>query len=113
MSGWMNVALSFIRHPDLFIEWMHGNQVGRPILMLGKRIDPILTTIGIDPAFQGLGIGKRLIHELENYFKAHGVKAYRLDTLETNSQARAFYESQGFVSAEIRADSVIYLKELN
>ncbi len=113
ISGWINIALSFIRHPDLFVKWTHGNQVGRPILMQGKRIDPILTTIGIDPNFQGLGIGKSLIHELENYFKAHGVRTYRLDTLETNGQAHAFYKSLGFVFAEIRADSVIYLKELN
>ncbi len=111
-SGWMNIALSFIRHPDFLVEWAYGNQVGRPILMQGKRVDSILTTIGVDQNFQGLGIGKKLVHELEQYFKAHGVTAYRLDTLKTNDQARRFYESQGFTPNETRADSVLYLKEL-
>ena len=112
-SGWLNIALRFLRHPDLLVEWMHGNQVGQPIFLQGKRVDSILTTIGVDQNFQGFGIGKKLVHELEQYFKAHGVTAYRLDTLTTNDQARRFYESQGFAPNEIRAGSILYLKELS
>ena len=87
--------------------------MGQPIFLQGKRVDSILTTIGVDQNFQGFGIGKKLVHELEQYFKAHGVTAYRLDTLTTNDQARRFYESQGFAPNEIRADSILYLKELS
>lgn len=113
LDGWKNIALRFIRYPDFLLEWRRGNQVGRPILLQGKRVNSILTTIGVDPDFQGLGIGKKLIRELEIYFKKNGVTAYRLDTLRTNHQARTFYEALGFVQADIRADSIIFLKELN
>lgn len=112
LEGWKNIAGRLIRHPSLFLEWVRGNQVSQPIFIHGKRIDPILTTIGVDPNFQGLGVGKKLVYELETFFRGHKVSMYRLDALKTNHAAQTFYASLGFIQHGKRTDSILYLKEI-
>lgn len=46
---------------------------------------------------RGLGIGRRLLTELEAYAAAHGARALRLETNETLAEAISLYRSAGYV----------------
>lgn len=71
------------------------------IARLGRRapFEYEVHTIGVDPAFQGLGIGRRLLDELLA-FAGRGV--VYLEVRTDNAAAIALYESVGFVTMGIR-----------
>jgi DNA-binding MarR family transcriptional regulator/GNAT superfamily N-acetyltransferase len=46
---------------------------------------------------RGLGIGRRLLTELEAYAAAHGVRALRLETNHTLAEAIGLYRSAGYI----------------
>ena len=56
-------------------------------------------TIGVDPAYQGQGIGRRLLSELLEY--AAGGAVF-LEVRTDNEAAIALYESVGFVNVGLR-----------
>lgn len=53
--------------------------------------------IGVDPHFQGNGVGKSLLLSAEKVFKEKGIKKLSLRVLETNSGAITFYQKCGFL----------------
>jgi ribosomal protein S18 acetylase RimI-like enzyme len=109
---WINLVVHTLRRPSLINEWRKGIVIGRAISFEGTNIQPTLTTIAVDASFHGKGIGKHLVYSLESFFKQKNIHYYRLDTLITNSGARNFYKSLGFLQIETRADSVIYIKRI-
>ncbi len=56
-------------------------------------------TIGVDPAYQGHGIGRQLLHRLFDYAD-HG--AIFLEVRTDNAAAIALYESEGFAKMGVR-----------
>jgi GNAT superfamily N-acetyltransferase len=107
-----NIIAHLIKNPSLFMEFYKNSVISRPIRINGELITAILTTIAIDPRFQGLGIGKKLVFALENFFRSQNIQNYRLDTLVGNQSAREFYKNLGFQEVQTRADSVVIIKGL-
>jgi ribosomal protein S18 acetylase RimI-like enzyme len=54
----------------------------------------------VAPAARGLGVGRRLLAELEAYARAHGLSAVRLETNGSLAEAIALYRSSGYVEVE-------------
>jgi len=50
----------------------------------------------VSPDARGLGLGRRLLAELEGTAAAHGATAVRLETNHNLSEAIALYRSAGF-----------------
>lgn len=50
----------------------------------------------INPSFQGQGISKILLDEIEEFAKERGYSSIRLDTYMPNEKAMNLYESQGY-----------------
>ncbi len=71
------------------------------IARLGRRppFEYEIHTIGVDPAYQGLGIGRRLLESLLD-FAGDGV--VYLEVRTDNAAAIALYESTGFETMGIR-----------
>jgi ribosomal protein S18 acetylase RimI-like enzyme len=46
---------------------------------------------------RGLGIGRRILHELEDHAARHGDRAVRLETNQTLAEAINLYRSAGYV----------------
>ncbi len=71
------------------------------IARLGRRppFEYEIHTIGVDPAYQGLGIGRRLLESLLD-FAGEGV--VYLEVRTDNAAAIALYESTGFETMGIR-----------
>jgi ribosomal protein S18 acetylase RimI-like enzyme len=51
----------------------------------------------VDDSARGLGLGRRLLHELEAHAAAHGARAVRLETNQTLAEAISLYRSAGYV----------------
>jgi ribosomal protein S18 acetylase RimI-like enzyme len=54
----------------------------------------------VDPSARGLGVGRRLLTELETHAAAHGSRVVRLDTNRTLREAIAMYHSAGYVEVD-------------
>jgi DNA-binding MarR family transcriptional regulator len=49
---------------------------------------------------RGLGLGRRLLYELEVRARAHGVRLMRLETKDEPSEAIPMYETSGYIEVE-------------
>jgi DNA-binding MarR family transcriptional regulator/GNAT superfamily N-acetyltransferase len=59
-----------------------------------------LKRMWVSPAVRGMGLGRRLLSELEARAAAHGCTAVRLETNRTLAEAIALYRSAGYVETE-------------
>lgn len=63
-----------------------------------QGIKPELVILAVSKENQGKGIGKKLIHALENKFKEEKVRKYKL-TVHADKKAVSFYDKLGFLKA--------------
>ncbi|KAK1944238.1 N-acetylaspartate synthetase [Phytophthora citrophthora] len=54
----------------------------------------------VDPNFQRMSIGRKMILELENWAKQHGIKSLFLTTNANNPKPQAFYASLGYTKVD-------------
>ena len=57
--------------------------------------------LAVDPAFQGKGIGVRLVAEAEVYLRSLGCPKINLQVRASNERVIAFYEAVGFKRDEV------------
>jgi ribosomal protein S18 acetylase RimI-like enzyme len=55
-----------------------------------------LLSISVDESVRGKGVGKRLVHELEMFYKKHGVAKYKVVTFSKDEKANRFYLACNF-----------------
>jgi ribosomal-protein-alanine N-acetyltransferase len=90
------------RHNHYVAARVAGRLVGYAgVSRLGRKppFEYEVHTIGVDPAFQGQGIGRRLLDELLNF--ADGGVVY-LEVRTDNEAAIALYRSVGFAQVGLR-----------
>jgi DNA-binding MarR family transcriptional regulator/GNAT superfamily N-acetyltransferase len=87
-----------LRPPDgLFVvATLHGEPVGCGALKLHGRRPAELKRMWVAPAARGLGLGRRLLRELEALAADRGVRAVRLETNRNLTEAIALYRSSGY-----------------
>ncbi len=61
-----------------------------------------LKAIMVQHSIQGRGIGTHLLTGISDFAWAHDFNTIRLDVVDTNHDARRFYENHGFVATGIR-----------
>jgi ribosomal protein S18 acetylase RimI-like enzyme len=54
----------------------------------------------VAPAARGLGVGRRLLSEVEREAAEHGVRVLRLDTNKSLREAQSLYRSSGYAEVE-------------
>jgi ribosomal protein S18 acetylase RimI-like enzyme len=67
-----------------------------------RRGELYLDDLAVCSSMRGLGIGTRLLHAVFHFARSNGLKAVRLDVVDTNPNARRLYERIGFVPIETR-----------
>jgi GNAT superfamily N-acetyltransferase len=71
-----------------------------------------LVVIGVDPTYQGKGVGSLLLQEFEQLAKSDGVKKITLSVKPENLKAIKSYTKNGWHSAAEKDDSLNMYKEL-
>ncbi|TDD65353.1 MarR family transcriptional regulator [Jiangella aurantiaca] len=85
----------------LLVATLHGAPVGCGALKLHGAEPAELKRMWVDESARGLGIGRRLLAELERHAAEHGAPAVRLETNAALTEAIALYRSAGY--AEVPA----------
>jgi DNA-binding MarR family transcriptional regulator/ribosomal protein S18 acetylase RimI-like enzyme len=81
----------------LLIARLRGEPVGCGALRLHDNRSAEIKRMWVSPAARGLGLGRRLITELETRARDHGVSVLRLDTNHSLAEAIALYRSSGYL----------------
>jgi ribosomal protein S18 acetylase RimI-like enzyme len=91
------------RDPDLFLVAELDDQIVGSVLggFDGRR--GIMYHLAVSKTHRGLGIGERLMRELENRLRAKGCIRYYLLVTKDNQEAIAFYEKRGWSRLELYA----------
>lgn len=71
-----------------------------------------LMSIGVSPSFQGKGIGRFLLLNLDRILVEKGITQFGLSVRRSNKRALQFYERQGFVNEGETWLSVYYVRTL-
>ncbi len=91
-----------LKHSDggFFVAFVRGRPVGFIVVQTDCRFQgeeiPEIHEFGVDPAYQGQGIGHLLMETALNYLKKKGYPKVALWVGEKNETARRFYENLGF-----------------
>jgi GNAT superfamily N-acetyltransferase/DNA-binding MarR family transcriptional regulator len=85
----------------LLVARLRGRAVGCGALKLHRGAPAELKRMWVDPSARGLGLGRRLLGELEQRARAAGVRVLRLETNRALTEAIRLYCQNGFV--EVRA----------
>jgi len=102
-DGWDH-AISIAATPEqlrppagLFaVATLHGEPVGCGALKFHGRAPTELKRMWVAPSARGLGLGRRLLTELERLAAEHGVRVLRLETNRNLTEAIALYRSAGY-----------------
>ena len=80
----------------LLVATLHGEPVGCGALRFHGEGTAEIKRMWVAPAARRLGLGRRLIAELESQARAHDVRALRLDTNRVLVEAIGLYRSSGY-----------------
>ena len=54
----------------------------------------------VDPSARGLGVGRRILSELERQARLHGIAILRLETNQSLTEAISLYRNEGYVEVD-------------
>jgi DNA-binding MarR family transcriptional regulator/GNAT superfamily N-acetyltransferase len=80
----------------LLVATLHGDAVGCGALRFHGRGPAELKRMWVAPAVRRLGLGRRLLAELESRAAAHGVRTVRLETNRALTEAIGLYRGCGY-----------------
>lgn len=84
----------------LLLAWLHGRAVGCGALKFHGSEPAELKRMWVDPSARGLGLGRRILSELEERARRRGVGTVRLETNRALAEAIQLYRSAGYEELE-------------
>jgi DNA-binding MarR family transcriptional regulator/GNAT superfamily N-acetyltransferase len=84
----------------LLVATLHDDPVGCGALKFLADAPTEVKRMWVAPAVRGLGLGRRLLTELEHHAAAHGSRVLRLETNGTLREAIAMYRGAGYREVE-------------
>jgi DNA-binding MarR family transcriptional regulator len=84
----------------LLIASLHGEPVGCGALIFCPDAVGLVKRMWVAPAVRGLGLGRRLLYELEDRARAEAVRLMRLETRDELPEAIRMYETSGYREVE-------------
>jgi DNA-binding MarR family transcriptional regulator/GNAT superfamily N-acetyltransferase len=80
----------------LLVAWLHGEPVGCGALIFCAGDVGLVKRMWVAPAVRGLGLGRRLLFELEDRGRREGVRLMRLETRDELLEAMQMYRTSGY-----------------
>ena len=80
----------------LLVARLHGEPVGCGALRHHDGEPSEIKRLWVDGSVRGLGVGRRLLADLEDRARRHGAEAVRLDTNRNLTEAIALYRRTGY-----------------
>ncbi|MGH8869441.1 MAG: bifunctional helix-turn-helix transcriptional regulator/GNAT family N-acetyltransferase [Actinomycetes bacterium] len=80
----------------LLVASLHGEPIGCAALKLHADAPAEAKRMWVDESARGLGVGRRLLAELEAHAAAHGARTVRLETNRSLVEATSLYRSAGY-----------------
>ena len=80
----------------LLVATLHGEPIGCGALKFHRDAPAEIKRMWVAPAARGLGLGRRLLTELEAHAAAHGARALRLETNRALAEAIGLYRASGY-----------------
>ena len=80
----------------LLVATLHGEPIGCGALKFHRDAPAEIKRMWVAPAARGLGLGRRLLTELEAHAAAHGAGTLRLETNRTLAEAIGLYRASGY-----------------
>lgn len=77
-----------------------------------RGVRAALTSVVVDNADQGMGVGSRLVAALEEIFAGRGITRYWLETRSNNTKAIEFYRKMGFVEFSRTRSDTCFVKQI-
>ena len=81
----------------LLVAFLDGDAVGCGALKLHDDRPADIKRLWVAPAARGLGVGRRILADLEARAREHGAEVVRLDTNRSLTEAQALYRTAGYV----------------
>lgn len=83
-------------HGLLLLARLHGEAIGCGALKLHDEEPAEIKRMWVDPAARGLGLGRRILRELEEHARRRDVRTVRLETNRHLTEAVELYRSAGY-----------------
>jgi DNA-binding MarR family transcriptional regulator/GNAT superfamily N-acetyltransferase len=80
----------------LLVASLHGEPVGCGALIFYPDRVGLVKRMWVAPEVRGLGLGRRILFELEDRGRANGVRLMRLETKDVLTEAIRMYETSGY-----------------
>jgi DNA-binding MarR family transcriptional regulator/ribosomal protein S18 acetylase RimI-like enzyme len=84
----------------LLLARLHGEPIGCGALKLQGDVPFYIKRMWVAPQARGLGVGRRILAELEDQARRRGADVVYLETNKTLREAAALYRSAGYVEVE-------------
>ncbi|HEV7418324.1 MAG TPA: MarR family winged helix-turn-helix transcriptional regulator [Mycobacterium sp.] len=81
---------------QLLVAYLHGDPVGCGATIWYPDAVGLVKRMWVAPSVRGLGLGRRLLTELEQCGRAHGVRLMRLETKDELREAVQMYRTSGY-----------------
>jgi DNA-binding MarR family transcriptional regulator/GNAT superfamily N-acetyltransferase len=84
----------------LLVARLHGEPIGCGALKLQGDVPFYIKRMWVAPEARGLGVGRRLLAELEDHARRRGADVVHLETNKTLREAATLYRSAGYVEID-------------
>jgi DNA-binding MarR family transcriptional regulator len=84
----------------LLVASLHGEPVGCGAVIFYPDAVGLVKRMWVAPSVRGLGLGHRLLFELEDRGRANGVRLMRLETKDELGEAVQMYRSSGYLEVD-------------
>jgi DNA-binding MarR family transcriptional regulator/ribosomal protein S18 acetylase RimI-like enzyme len=84
----------------LLVARLHGEPIGCGALKLQGDVPFYIKRMWVAPEARGLGVGRRLLRELEDHARRRGAAVVHLETNKTLREAATLYRSAGYVEVD-------------
>jgi DNA-binding MarR family transcriptional regulator/GNAT superfamily N-acetyltransferase len=80
----------------VLVAFLHGEPVGCGVMKLQSDVPAYIKRMWVAPQARGLGLGRRLLGELERHARRHGATSAHLETNRALTEAIGLYRSAGW-----------------